>query len=151
MIHYDTGGNHGQKPITTKLYLSEVPILLDSSHQDFAQALSELQESIMAQGEAVIYWLRDPRTREIRYIGRTARPVSRWHMHQHGTCNQHLWRWILALADAGQTPLFQIIERLPCTKAAWREAEWITWALPCYRLLNVHRPNGKGGVYVHHD
>lgn len=76
-----------------------------------------------------IYGLRDPRTREIRYIGKTRRPKVRYREHLRlDGINPHKDNWIALLATEGLRPEFVILEK--CCEEEWAERErlWIEQA-----------------------
>lgn len=77
-----------------------------------------------------IYALRDPRTWEVRYIGKTAHSVEE-RLRKHVNLalrghRDHKYNWLRQLLAAGREPTLAILEELP-HDADWEEAEvwWI--------------------------
>lgn len=70
-----------------------------------------------------IYALIDPRTREIRYIGKADKPVQRLRVHlcESRTEQHHCARWIRSLAKGGLKPKIQIIDEV--SRCEWQAAE----------------------------
>lgn len=105
-----------------------------------------------------IYILRDPRTNEIKYVGKTVDPRSR--SKKHGLPSQlrgsgvRKVKWILELRSIGLRPIFEIIEE--CTEENWEEREryWISYHGGPGVLVNV-REGGEfsplGYTYKHSD
>lgn len=71
-----------------------------------------------------IYALIDPRTDDIRYIGKTEDPKQRlrWHIWNGGRVSDMKRAWITALKDAGLEPTIRILEIVP-GGVDWEEAE----------------------------
>ena len=94
-----------------------------------------------------IYMLIDPRTDEIRYVGKSIRPYQRLqnHMNEPPT-HCHRSHWLSELRSLGLTPRLEVLETL-CGEWPWQEAEcaWIA------RLRNlgarlVNNTDGGDGV-----
>ena len=121
------GGNHGQA-------------------QTFQMRLNEFSTSF------VIYALRDSRTNEVRYVGKTGlkRPQDRLARHlrmsRHGS-ELHCHRWIRSLVEVGLKPIFQILESGYGTKKDWEacEVKWISVIGATNKLTN-HTIGGRGGL-----
>lgn len=74
-----------------------------------------------------IYTLSDPRTKVIRYVGKTNNPQVRFSMHMCEKRNTHKNNWIRQLKSLGLKPVMEIIETIDCTADEWadRERFWI--------------------------
>lgn len=103
----------------------------------------------MAEGRVTrIYVLRDPRTGEVRYVGKTALSLAgRMSAHRRdarGGRQTHSAKWIRALLRAGIEPIAQVIEEVA---EGWAERErfWIAhFRAQGARLTNL--ADGGGGV-----
>lgn len=74
-------------------------------------------------GKAVyIYGLTDPRTDEVRYIGKSIRPALRYQNHLNERSNCHRCHWLTELRREGLLPGFMIFERIE-GEWPWQEAE----------------------------
>lgn len=73
-----------------------------------------------------IYALGDPDTCEIRYIGKSIRPVERLQNHMNEVSNCHRSNWLQSLKRAGKRPLMTIIEQIT-GDMPWQPSEryWI--------------------------
>lgn len=90
-----------------------------------------------------IYGLMDPRTNEIRYVGKTAGSLVnrlRGHIKDKGS-NKHKVNWIKSVLSAGTTPEIFEIERVD--KDNWQEAEifWIAY----FKELGAKLTNATAG------
>ena len=95
-----------------------------------------------------IYTLSDPRTGEVRYVGRTDRkPEIRFKEHikrvKAGHLELYSQRWIKTLLDINLEPVFEVIE---ITGDILREKHWINHyrSISC-RLTNLHEGGNPGG------
>ncbi|OQB16591.1 MAG: GIY-YIG catalytic domain protein [Parcubacteria group bacterium ADurb.Bin192] len=80
----------------------------------------------MSEQVTYIYGLKDPETQEMRYVGKSNNPASRYSQHmQDKTSNKHKWNWIKQLADKGLKPELVIIEEVLYKKWEERERFWI--------------------------
>jgi hypothetical protein len=78
-----------------------------------------------------IYALKHPDTKEIRYVGKTVRSLSRRlgnHIanakgHKH---NKHLSNWILSILSKGKRPIIELIEEVNPTIWQTKEKYWIS-------------------------
>ncbi len=93
-----------------------------------------------------IYYLKDPRTRDIRYVGRSNNPRKRLQsqlsMARTGRRKNHLHSWLINLERDGLMPEQFIIEK--CQQWKWRNTEryWIQYFVDCGEdLVNL----AKGG------
>jgi hypothetical protein len=98
-----------------------------------------------------IYTLSDPRTDEVRYVGKTFMKLSnRLANHVFDTKNNtHRTNWIQSLLREGVRPAIHAVES-GVGEDTWQEAEirWIAhygYGTPDCRLVNCH-PGGQGGV-----
>lgn len=102
------------------------------------------------QREVFIYGLMDPTTEEIRYIGKSVEPETRFRSH----CNDNRVgiynsRWIQKLARQGLSPRLEILEIIP-PGGDWQGAEkrWIAKGRSLgWRLTNI-TDGGEGVVGV---
>lgn len=98
----------------------------------------------------VIYGLRDPRTKEIRYIGKTNNPKKRLSGHlrdaRHGG-NFHVHRWIRTLIDRDMLPEVVILEsEISSSSIDAREIWWISEGKrQGWKLTNITE-GGDGGA-----
>lgn len=99
------------------------------------------------EGIAYIYGLVDPRTQELRYVGKTKDAYERFYDHLRIRKNCHLRNWIRQLKSCGLRPRMIIIQEVP--DELWPEAEiyWISFFEGIgARLCNQHG-GGLGGSY----
>lgn len=102
-------------------------------------------------GKAYIYTLSDPRTGEIRYVGKTFNLKARRWQHIHDVkkgLNTRKTGWIKSLLKCGVFPLIEILEEFPEENVRdWEEAErfWIS-TLRFYgcNLTNLDSGGGSG-------
>jgi hypothetical protein len=95
-----------------------------------------------------IYTLSDPRTNEVRYVGKTNNPVQR--RSAHGVLTREVKSkkksWIKKLKSLGLKPVFEIIEEVEESEWKFWEKYWIeqfrVWG---FRLTN-HTSGGDGCV-----
>jgi predicted GIY-YIG superfamily endonuclease len=75
-----------------------------------------------------IYFLLDPETRLVRYVGKTENLKARYQSHLKEKSNCHRSHWIQALARRGLKPVMQIVECID-GEHAWQESErhWIAY------------------------
>jgi group I intron endonuclease len=88
-----------------------------------------------------IYQLIDPRSQEIRYVGKSVNPKERYRRHirdaKEGKTSSHKGAWIKQLLDLGLKPIQETIELV--TQEMWQERErhWIEeYRNRKYRLTN---------------
>ncbi len=60
-------------------------------------------------GEAFVYWLRDPITRKVRYVGSTASPRQRAILHCHRNRLYSTQKWIASLLLQDEYPILEVI------------------------------------------
>ena len=93
-----------------------------------------------------IYGLKDPITKEIRYVGKTVNPKSRYqkHVKNDDMCNRHKKAWINSLKRTGHKPEMVILEETDEKHWDARERYWIKTGLESeWPLVNIL----SGGVY----
>jgi GIY-YIG catalytic domain/NUMOD3 motif len=102
-------------------------------------------------GLAYIYALSDPRTKEIRYVGKTFDLKQRLWQHQHDVkkgLNTKKTGWIKSLLKDGYWPTIEELESFPENEfEQWQEAErfWIeTLRFYGFRLTNMDSGGGSG-------
>lgn len=92
-----------------------------------------------------IYTLADPRTNEIRYVGKTNDPAYRAKTHRRKEHTKK-GRWVGALLSLGLEPKLEILDEVPFSEWMFWEQHWIQvmrgWG---FRLLNAD--NGGLGHY----
>jgi hypothetical protein len=99
-----------------------------------------------------IYGLIDPRTSQLRYIGKTSRPLieRRWEHEKRArkSTKHHVWAWVRQLLNDGTRPEIICIEAV--TGEGWVEAEqfWIAYfrSLGCY--LANSSIGGDGSCHI---
>jgi hypothetical protein len=93
---------------------------------DLPQAERNLRRTLTDY--VVIYALVDPRSKEIRYIGKTEKRIAqRLAEHIERPVNASVSEWIAGLRDAGMVPR---IEPITCCGQQWwegKEVFWIRW------------------------
>lgn len=93
-----------------------------------------------------IYTLEDPRTQEVRYVGKTKNPKGRFHNHCNKLHNErsHKRNWINSLKVLGLRPKMRIIEEVEQNEWHFWEKYWIEqfkqWG---FNLVN-HTLGGDG-------
>jgi predicted GIY-YIG superfamily endonuclease len=101
-------------------------------------------ESLYTVDMAWIYFLIDPRTGDVRYIGYSYRPETRLTQHINESLsagNSHKLRWIRKLARLGLAPELVLIEQVERGLAPSREIEYIALA----KTLGWSLVNGTAG------
>lgn len=93
-------------------------------------------------GPITIYALVDPRTNDVRYVGKTVEPERRHRRHCERPGNDGLRHWVWKLAGKGLAPTMVILGR--CEDQEWEAAEraWIACFRLNGRLYNIH----EGGL-----
>jgi len=90
-----------------------------------------------------IYALCDPRTFEVRYVGKSDDPYKRYCHHLMDKAKTYKVNWIQSLLKVGLLPIRQILEE--CDKSIWeqREQDWINF----YKKIGSNLTNiADGGV-----
>ncbi len=95
-----------------------------------------------------IYGLVDPRTQELRYVGKANNPSQRWYNHLCTTEREHNHKanWIKQLRQIGMKPEWFSIEEVD--QSQWQEAEifWIRYFTYIGCNLTNGNEGGMGGV-----
>lgn len=76
---------------------------------------------------ATIYALCDPDTQEIRYVGMSSMPQTRYTHHKRNKISPHrpMYKWIEKLRKKGKVPEFKVLEEVPSPVAREAEIRWI--------------------------
>ena len=100
----------------------------------------------------VIYGLIDPRTQQLRYVGKTQHELRR-RLNEHRTIsyggskarNQHCAKWLRALHKAGHSFDYTVLQEIPAG-GDWEEAEqfWIAYFKYVGANLTNHTAGGDG-------
>lgn len=93
---------------------------------------------------AYIYTLADPRTNEVRYVGKTHDMHQRFSKHIRDKRRAHKWHWINSLLVLGLKPVMEIIEEITDQNdSTWQESErfWIE-TLRFYGCRLVNQESG---------
>jgi len=90
-----------------------------------------------------IYTLSDPRTNQVRYVGKTIDPKERYRGHKKDKKgNTYRVNWIMSLKKQSLVPIFEVIDVVDCKEWTFWENYWIaqfkTWG---FKLVNG---NAKG-------
>lgn len=98
-----------------------------------------------------VYVLRDPRTREVRYVGWTNNRTKRLRRHINDAVRinkSYAHRWIRSILDAEHKPIMEIVES--GVGPGWGESErkWI-WALRTLGARLTNLTDGGGGALGH--
>lgn len=81
------------------------------------------------EGPVAIYALCDPRTSEIRYIGKARKPDARLAGHLRETRRRSpLYSWIASLRAAGLTPTIRVMAVCAASEWMFEERRHIAWA-----------------------
>jgi hypothetical protein len=94
----------------------------------------------------IIYGLIDPRTNEIRYVGKTSQRLKyRISSHMRDTCNCHRTHWLKELASIGSTPIGTVLEEVH-PGDSWQERErwWISELRASGKRLTNNTDGGDG-------
>jgi hypothetical protein len=88
-----------------------------------------------------IYGLCDPRTEQLRYVGKTTNLSRRLYEHTKNKSHSHLSSWIRSLLGAGYDPEIFVIEEVD--KKNWQREEkfWISY----FRYIGADLVNGSQG------
>lgn len=108
----------------------------------------ELVQGECAVDTTFIYVLLDPRTNEIRYVGKADCPDGRLSRHLKEKGRTHRHNWLANLRVVGLIPTMRVIEECPKTEWAEREAFWIAHyrALGCDLVNLCSGGNGAPGI-----
>jgi DNA-binding transcriptional regulator YdaS (Cro superfamily) len=120
-----------------------------------APTKSILSYQVATEEPVTIYALADPRTGEVRYVGKAVDPARR--LRQHMTAFQlRNYRsqknsWLLSLLDAGVTPTLHVLELVEHQDANAAEIRWIAKALEMGARLTNGTAGGEGGAVTDPD
>lgn len=91
-----------------------------------------------------IYALCDPRTLEVRYVGKADDPYRRYCQHLIDKYPCHKNRWISSILLIGLNPILQILEQ--CDDSIWQERErnWIAFENKIGCRLTNETSGGEG-------
>jgi hypothetical protein len=105
---------------------------------------------IVSGGGVMIYTLSDPRTNEIRYIGKTNNLIKRFNKHINESklsTKSHKKAWINQLLKLNLKPIIEVIDIVPKNEWVFWETYWIsqfrTWGFDL-----VNNTNGGEGVSI---
>jgi len=74
-----------------------------------------------------IYALVDPETEQVRYIGKSLHPESRFNAHMHDHTRSQKGDWIQGLIKRGLVPEMRIVEEVPRDQGEMREIYWMNY------------------------
>jgi hypothetical protein len=107
-------------------------------------------QSVLDVSLVTIYPLRDPRTLELRYVGKADDPERRFRQHvEQGQLNRYRSRknsWLKGLLADGHQPLLEIIDEVEPDRANEAEVYWINWYLSQGARLTNGTAGGDGGA-----
>lgn len=93
-----------------------------------------------------IYSISCPETGEVRYIGKTIDPVSRFRKHLTYKRNTLCAKWIKSIQSKGLLPVFSVLKE--CNEIDWQDVE--RYYIRRYRMLGANLTNmtegGDGGA-----
>lgn len=103
-----------------------------------------------SEKKGIIYGMKDPRSGEVRYIGKTIQQLElrvRGHLKPHTLqrCDTHLTRWLRQLRSEGLKPIAFVIEEVSIKDLDKTEVFWIAhYKSLGAKLVNI-APGGTGG------
>lgn len=98
----------------------------------------------------VVYSLSDPRTNEVRYVGKSVNVKARFNAHLSGYSAPQVREWIQTLRDADLRPVLTILETVRGVPLNEREQWWIAeMKRQGARLLNTHFCQNREPQEVH--
>lgn len=91
-----------------------------------------------------IYGLCDPRTNEIKYVGKAYHPQSRLatHISSAPTKEDKNGKWVFELSNASEKPYMIILDIVPIKEGVAAEKYWIDYISQRQELLNEATPGG---------
>lgn len=114
-----------------------------------------LTQNVTSVAPVSIYALRDPRTLELRYVGKASDPAQRLRQHlSSGQLNRYRSRknsWLKSLLAAGQQPYLEIVDEVEPEWANEAECYWIAWYLSQGATLTNGTAGGDGGAVTDPD
>jgi DNA-binding transcriptional regulator YdaS (Cro superfamily) len=97
-----------------------------------------------------IYALADPRTSEVRYVGKAVDPERRLQQHlsrfQLSYYRSQKNSWLMSLLDAGHRPTLHVLEMVDSQEANAAEIRWIAKAIEMGARLTNGTVGGDGGA-----
>lgn len=94
----------------------------------------------------VVYGLIDPRTGQLRYIGKSTHLKRRLNVHNRAHGTGHRANWLRELVTAKLQPDVVVLESFESEEAAYQaEIEWIGMAKSWGAKLTNHATGGEGG------
>lgn len=93
------------------------------------------------ESKTYIYVLKDPRTDQVRYVGKTDYVKRRYRRHIKEHTHSHKSYWVRSLLEQGVYPSLEVIEE--CDKSVWQEREiyWIAF----FKSQNADLVNSHNG------
>ena len=91
--------------------------------------------------QVFIYILSDPRTGQIRYVGKTHNPKARRIAHKRERYQNHKCHWVQSIRSVGLEPEFEVVEET--SEAEWPEAE--RWWISYLRFIGCPLTNSDAG------
>jgi hypothetical protein len=92
------------------------------------------------ESKTFIYTLTDPRTNQVRYVGKSNNPTKRLYCHLGRTEKNHKHSWLVNLNTNGLKPILDIVDEVPITEWKFWEIYWIsqfkTWGFDLTNLTN---------------
>lgn len=89
-----------------------------------------------------IYTLSDPRTGQIRYVGKSDKPQTRFRSHiNEQRLNCHRTKWIKSLLRCGLEPKMEILDEVPLAQWQFWEREYIR----VFKMLGINLVNNTIG------
>jgi hypothetical protein len=89
-----------------------------------------------------IYYLLDPETMDVRYVGKSIEPMIRIVLHQRVIMPNHpKWEWVLSLKEKGLAPILKIVECCDRKIGKSREEHYISINYDSGKLFNMILPN----------
>lgn len=96
-----------------------------------------------------IYTLSDPRTDEVRYVGKTRDPKGRIRNHLGKREHSHKGNWIESLRKLGLKPVVHFIDEVPTEEWSFWEQHWIqTFAGWGFNLTNMNAGGGQHAYFT---
>lgn len=98
-----------------------------------------------------IYSLKDPLTNEIRYVGKTEKPLNeRLRSHINKNDNTHVRNWIKKLKRKNLKPIIEIVDKVPISEWQFWEIFYISLFKSWGFNLTNHTIGGDGYRILHH-
>lgn len=88
-----------------------------------------------------LYTLNDPRTGEIRYLGKSDNPFQRFKKHLCDRRASHKVHWIQSLRALGLSPTMDLLDEIPDSQWQFWEKEYVR----VFRAIGIRLTNGTDG------